>query len=345
MNEQSEYYGKTTWNWWTQETMLAVEAVLYVHDNAGDRSGPEVFRLSNHQLELKVKSTVRDGTWKVGGAAEAELSIEQRTAGVEGKAPKRQVYERFKHVRKEIYAGCLPIWKRNHPIPSGLNLDDVLLRVKQAYYLHWAKGRKKASPEMPANWTDAIFECFRKYGPPAGENALEAFGAPIPDRKDPKDGKLGSTTTSRQDVRNKMKLDNVCKQEYGDGNPAFVPAWMHVQGLNNESKTREQNHKEYCVRLEERRQEVEHWKNALEVIEKSTMKPPPEYVIECWREYMKALKASKKSIGTPPRRHRRSERGGVMTRRALQRPLHHTERRGGTSMLTSRERPPLSGVE
>ena len=302
MNEQSEYYGKTSWNWSTQETMLAIEAVLYVFDNAGDRSGPELHRLANHHYELKVKSAVRDGTWKVGGAAEAELSIELRSAGVEGKAPKKQVVERFKHVRREIFAGCLPTWKRNYPIPSGLNLDDVLLRVKQAYYLHWAQGRKKAPPEMPANWTDAIFECFRKYGPPAGKKALEVFGAPVPDRKDPKDGKLGSTTTSRQDVRNKMKLDNVSKQEYGDANPAFMQAWIHMESLNNENTMREQNLKERCVLQAERSSAVERWKNALEMIEKmpDTMKPPPEYVNELWREYMKALHASNKSIRTPP---------------------------------------------
>ena len=304
MKEPSFYEKRaSSWNWSTQETMLAVEAVLYVMDNAGECSAPELNRLANHHYELKVQSAVRDGTWKVGGAAEAELSIELRSAGVEGKAPKKQVVERFKHVRREIFAGCLPTWKRNYPIPSGLNLDDVLLRVKQAYYLHWAQGRKKAPPEMPANWTDAIFECFRKYGPPAGKKALEVFGAPVPDRKDPKDGKLGSTTTSRQDVRNKMKLDNVSKQEYGDtNNPAFMQAWIHMESLNNENTMREQNLKERCVLQAERSSAVERWKNALEMIEKmpDTMKPPPEYVNELWREYMKALKASTKTVRTPP---------------------------------------------
>ena len=303
MKEPSFYEKRaSSWNWSTQETMLAVEAVLYVMDNAGECSAPELNRLANHHYELKVQSAVRDGTWKVGGAPEAIRSINFRTAGDEGKEPKKQVFERFKLVRREIYAGCLPTWKQYEKIPSGWNLDDVLIRVKQAYYSHYAKGRKTADEKMPDGWTDAIFQCFVKYGPPAGKEALEVFGATPPNREDPKDGKPGSSATSRQDVREKMKLDIGSKLEHGDINPASVQAWMDVKRLHDDIKVREQEHKERCFRAEERRRKVEEWKNALELIDKmpGTMKPPLEYVNLCWTEYMKALKASTKTVRTPP---------------------------------------------
>ena len=133
--------------------MLAVEAVLYVMDNAGERSAPELNRLANHHYELKVYSAVRNGTWKVGGAPEAQKSIND-----EGKEPKKHhVFERYKLVRRLIYAGCLPTWKRYDPPPSGRNLDDVLIRVKQACYSHYAAARKTTDEKMPDGWTDAIF--------------------------------------------------------------------------------------------------------------------------------------------------------------------------------------------
>lgn len=303
--KEPSFYEKcaSSWNWSTQETMLAVEAVLYVMDNAGDRSAPELNRLANQHYELKVQSAVRDGTWKVGGAPEAKRSINFRTAGDDGKEPKKQVWERYKLVRREIYAGCLPTWRQyGEKFPSGWNLDDVLIRVKQAYYTHYARARKTADEKMPDGWTDAIFQCFVKYGPPAGKEALEVFGAKPPNRNDPKDGKPGSSTTSRQDVREKMKLDYGSKLEHGDINPASVQAWMDVERLHNNTKVREQEHKERCFREEERRRKVDEWKNALEMIEKmpGTMKPPLEYITLCWTEYMKALQASNKTVRTPP---------------------------------------------
>jgi len=120
-HEPSWYEGEKTWNLSTQETMLAVEAALYVQDNYGTLPGPELWCHSNRHYEMKVKSAVRDGTGKVGGAAEADVSIHIRTAGEEGKDPKKQVYERMKYVRREIFRAAFQLGDSTTLFRAGCN--------------------------------------------------------------------------------------------------------------------------------------------------------------------------------------------------------------------------------
>ena len=58
---------------------------------------------------------------------------------------------------------------------------DVLLRVKEAYWRHYVHGKKKVAQEMPDGWTDAIFECFRKYMKALDElHAIKTVRTPPP---------------------------------------------------------------------------------------------------------------------------------------------------------------------
>ena len=206
----------TKWNWTTQETFAAVEAVLCVKD-LGTEDGATLAYKCNIEYAKQVNS-VSDTDWECGGRPGKAASIKIRIGSTDGKGVETSVKARFETVMKMVLNRILPLWKKALPdgkIPSGKNLDDIIKLVRDEYFTRLKSEskveatRQDASKGAPEGWTNAFFEAFLKYSAPAEKNAVETFNPSTrPEKRSgTNDGKPGSSQMGRAEHRESIRAN------------------------------------------------------------------------------------------------------------------------------------------
>jgi hypothetical protein len=86
-------------------------------------------------------------------------------------AKKDAVWVKYKEVRAVVVNEIIPLFHNMYKqgLPSGVQVTDTILQVKQAYWSHSltpaTRSRLGANAEMPEDWTSGPFIVFEIYGP------------------------------------------------------------------------------------------------------------------------------------------------------------------------------------
>lgn len=96
----------------------------------------------------RMEVIVQAGLWKGSGLPSPEEAVLERVQA--GGLWKK--WNGSSGLKPEIINNILPAVMEAAPngIPSGLQKEDVLSKIKHAYFLRWSKGRKRQVPTFPA---------------------------------------------------------------------------------------------------------------------------------------------------------------------------------------------------